>query len=106
MNHLSGRKRRLPGRQKGDKRANLFWLTEPAERHCTCNKLLALRTIDEASLRIIHPAIKVVWRDDVRLDAERRHLLCEGFGKSCGRSARGRRYGKAWVQVAPLVPTL
>ena len=26
MDHLAGRKRRLPGRQKSDQRANLFWL--------------------------------------------------------------------------------
>ena len=29
MDHLSGRKRRLPGRQKGDERANLSVQIEP-----------------------------------------------------------------------------
>src|SRR5580700_862480 len=95
MDHLSGHKWRLPGSQKRDQRANLFWLTEPPERHCARNQIPTLRAIDEASLRIIHLAVQVVWRDDVHLDAERRNLLCEGFGKSGGRSARSRRYGKA-----------
>src|SRR5262252_3331750 len=96
MDHLSGRKLRLPCRQKGDERANLFGLSQPPERHRACNQLSSLSAIDEASLRIIHLAIQVVWRDDVRLDAERRHLLCEAFGKGGGRSAHSRRYGKPW----------
>jgi hypothetical protein len=43
-------------------------------------------------------SLYIVRRDDVRLDAERRHLLRERFGKSRGRSAHRRRYGEAWFR--------
>ena len=72
---ISANLRRQPNGNRRLGPARAIWLTEPPERHCECNQLPPLGAIDEASLRIIHLAIQVVWRDNVRLDAERRRPL-------------------------------